>query len=144
MTTGEFDSEDAPGFAAIVLGAIGLTEIGTISIYGFSLSDTAFSLGSTGVTWAALLVVAGAVWISVTNEVAVGDWIGMVSDGNDPQNKNKNLETAYRVAAASLVVIPALMLFVGEFSTFVTGDAIPGTVATLAMIGGAGVAAYGG
>ena len=144
MTTGEFDSEDAPGFAAIVLGAIGLTEIGTISIYGFSLSDTAFSLGGTGVTWAALLVVAGAVWISITNEVAFGDWIGMVSDGDDPQNKNKNLETAYRVAAASLVVIPALMLFVGEFSSFVTGDAIPGTVAAVSMIGGGGVAAYGG
>ncbi|WP_227133700.1 hypothetical protein [Halorubellus salinus] len=94
MTTGGFDSEDAPGFAAIVLGAIGLTEIGTISIYGFSLSDTAFSLGSTAVTWAALLVVAGAVWISITNEVAIGDWIGMVSDGDDPQNQNKNLETA--------------------------------------------------
>ena len=89
MTTGEFDSEDAPGFAAIVLGAIGLTEIGTISIYGFSLSDTAFSLGGTGVTWAALLVVAGAVWISITNEVA----------------------------------------------SFVTGDAIPGTVATVVMVG---------
>ncbi|MFC6955447.1 hypothetical protein [Halorubellus litoreus] len=91
MTTGEFDSEDAPGVAAIVLGAIGLTEIGTISIYGFSRSDTAFSLGSTGVTWAALLVVAGAVWISITNEVALGDWIGMISDGDDPQNKRPSL-----------------------------------------------------
>jgi len=144
MTTGKFDTEDAPGFAAIVLGAIGLTEIGTISIYGYSLSDTAFSLGSTDVTWAALLVVAGAVWISFTNEVALGDWVGMVSDGDDPQNRNKNLETAYRVAAASLVAIPVLMLFVGEFSSFITDPDIAGTAATVAMVGGAGVAAYGG
>ncbi|WP_435363543.1 hypothetical protein [Haloarchaeobius sp. DYHT-AS-18] len=144
MTSGEFDEEDAPGFASIVLGAIGLTDIGTISVYGYSLSDTAFSLGSQTISWAALLIISGAVWISITNEVELGDWIGMVSDGDDPQNKSKNLETAYRVAAAGLIAIPLLMVFIPGFNSFVTGSDIAGTAAAITMVAGAGVAAYGG
>ncbi len=64
-------------------------------MYRFSLSDTAFSLGSHTISWAASLIIAGAVCISVTNEVELGDWIGMDSDGDDPRTRarNKDKET---------------------------------------------------
>jgi hypothetical protein len=144
MTTGKFDTEDAPGLAAIVLGAIGLTEIGTISIYGYSLADIAFSMGTTNISWAAVLVVAGLAWVSFTNEVGLGDYTDMISDGTDPQQKNKNLETAYRVAVVALIGVVLGMVFVTGFADYVTGSDIAGTIAALGILSGTVVAIYGG
>lgn len=144
MTTGEFDTEDSVGLAAIVLGAISLTGIGTISVYGYSLSDTAFSLGGTTISWAAVLIVGGLAWVSFTNEVALGDYVDMISDGRDPQNKNKSLETAYRVAVIALFGVVLGMVFVTGFADYVTGSDIAGTLAATGILGGTVVAAYGG
>lgn len=144
MTTGNFDTEDAPGLAAVVVGAIALTGIGTISLYGTSLANQAFALGGTSVSYAALLIAAGLVWVSFTNEVGLGDYTDMISDGRDPQNKNKSLETAYRAAVVALFGVVLGMVFVNGFNSYVTGSDIAGTIATLGVLGGTIVAAYGG
>jgi hypothetical protein len=143
MTTGEFDTEDAPGFLAVALGAVGLTEIGTISVYGYSLADTAFSIGGSSFSWAATLIVAGLIWISFTNEVMLGDWIGIVSDRQDPQGRGQ-LEDAYYASVVGLLAIVAGMVFITDFSNFVTGSDIAGTAAAGVILAGAGIAAYGG
>lgn len=143
MTTGEFDTEDAPGFLAVALGAVGLTQIGTISVYGYSLSDTAFSLGGSNISWSAALILAGLAWISITNEVGLGEWTGMVSDRSDPQGRGQ-LDDAYYASVIGLVAIVGLMIFVTDFSTFVTGSDIAGTAAAGVIVSGAGIAAYGG
>ena len=144
MTTGKFDTEDAPGLLAVALGAVGLTQIGTISLYGYSLADTAFSMGTTTISWAAILIVAGLAWISFTNEVGLGDYVDVISDGTDPQNKNQNLETAYRAAVVALIAIVLGMVFVTGFNDAVTGSDIAGTIAAGGILSGTTVAIYGG
>jgi len=144
MTTGKFDTEDAPGLLAVALGAVGLTQIGTISLYGYSLADTAFSMGTTTISWAALLIVAGLAWVSFTNEVGLGDYVDVISDGKDPQNKSQNLETAYRAAVVALIGVVIGMVFITGFSDAVTGSDIAGTIATLGILSGTTVAIYGG
>ena len=143
MTTGEFDTEDAPGFLAVALGAVGLTQIGTISVYGYSLADTAFSIGGYSFTWAAALIIAGIAWISFTNEVGLGEWIGLVSDRQDPQGRGQ-LEDAYYASVVLLIAIVAGMVFLPGVSSFVTGSDIAGTGAAGVILAGAGTAAYGG
>lgn len=143
MTSGEFDTEDVPGFAAIALGAVSLTGIGTNSLYGYSLADQAFSLGGNSISYGALLVFLGAAWIAVTNEVGIDDYLGMATEGSDPQGRGE-LETAARIAGIGLLVIPVLMVFVPDFNSFVTGSDIAGTVAAVTIGAGAVFTAYGG
>jgi|GEM_PF-1696819 hypothetical protein len=144
MTTGKFDTEDAPGLLAVALGAVGLTQIGTISLYGYSLADTAFAMGATNISWAAILIVAGLAWVSFTNEVGLGDYADVISDGKDPQNKNQNLEIAYRAAVVGLIAVVVGMVFVTRFNDVVTGSDIAGTIAAGGILSGTTVAIYGG
>jgi ABC-type Na+ efflux pump permease subunit len=144
MTTGKFDTEDAPGLLAVALGAVGLTQIGAISLYGYSLADTAFAMGATNISWAAILIVAGLAWVSFTNEVGLGDYADVISDGKDPQNKNQNLEIAYRAAVVGLIAVVVGMVFVTRFNDVVTGSDIAGTIAAGGILSGTTVAIYGG
>jgi len=144
MTTGKFDTEDAPGLLAVALGAVGLTQIGAISLYGYSLADTAFAMGATNISWAAILIVAGLAWVSFTNEVGLGDYADVISDGKDPQNKNQNLEIAYRAAVVGLIAVVVGMVFVTGFNDVVTGSDIAGTIAAGGILSGTTVAIYGG
>jgi len=144
MTTGKFDTEDAPGLLAVALGAVGLTQIGAISLYGYSLAETAFAMGATNISWAAILIVAGLAWVSFTNEVGLGDYADVISDGKDPQNKNQNLEIAYRAAVVGLIAVVVGMVFVTGFNDVVTGSDIAGTIAAGGILSGTTVAIYGG
>jgi hypothetical protein len=68
MATGQFDKTDIALFTAFGLSAAVTLGIATVELYGFTLSDTAFTLGSNAIQISTLITLGALAFVYLTNE----------------------------------------------------------------------------
>ena len=101
-------------------GAITLLEMGTSTIEGVSFSDTAFSVGSTGIPFYLIAVIGAVLGAYISN-----DGLSLSSLQNRP--------TWEKVAAGSTIGLPLGIHFFSDINSLFTGS-IEARVASLALL----------
>jgi hypothetical protein len=121
----KIDTEDAIMAPAFLIGTMAMSGIASISIFDYALTDAAFSVGQTGITWAFLVAVAALGFAYATNGPAL--------------DKMDDVET-YAVGGTVLLLLANE--FVPQVNDLIVGSDVVGLIAVALMSGGYYAVAY--